>query len=101
MDGKLNVIKCPKCGKEYLPAEIFVPKSFFGSPQFIERNVDGTIRNHSGQDMDLNEVFTCDSCETTFDVKAILNFETSINVKHDFSEDYTSSIASRFTLKEF
>ena len=32
------VITCPHCGREYLPAEIYVPDAFFGKPSDIEKN---------------------------------------------------------------
>ena len=38
LNKKFSVITCPFCGKEYLPAEIFIPKVFFGNPQIIYRN---------------------------------------------------------------
>lgn len=31
-DKKLELIICPKCGREYLPAEIYYPNEFLGKP---------------------------------------------------------------------
>ena len=31
-DKKIELIICPHCGTEYLPAEIYYPKHFFGNP---------------------------------------------------------------------
>jgi uncharacterized OB-fold protein len=32
MNEKFEKIVCPKCGREYLPVEIYYPNSFFGKP---------------------------------------------------------------------
>ena len=32
INEKLEKIICPKCGREYLPAEIYYPNFFFGRP---------------------------------------------------------------------
>ena len=45
---KFEIIECPKCGYEYLPAEIFVPKYYFGTPENIERDEHGKIINYEG-----------------------------------------------------
>ena len=45
MSRKLNVITCPKCGREYMPAEIFIPKNLLGAPSVIKRNADGKIED--------------------------------------------------------
>ena len=40
-----KVIKCPHCGREYLPVEIFYPASFFGKPTTVYRDEQGKIEN--------------------------------------------------------
>ena len=80
MNTKRNeLIICPKCHREYLPAEIFIPKAFFGNPNDIIRDVYGEILEFSGTGMDLNESYTCDTCNTTFNVTAKINFQISIS----------------------
>ena len=37
-DNKSNIIICPNCGAEYLPAEIFLPDSFLGKHKTINKN---------------------------------------------------------------
>lgn len=101
MKRKLIVIKCPKCGTEYVPSEIFIPNSFFGSPDIIKRDVDGSIVDISGSSMDTDEVYCCDRCNTSFKVTTKISFETEVDVKTDFSSDYQSPLDSRFKLKEF
>jgi hypothetical protein len=38
IDSTKIVIECPKCGKEFLPGEIYLPKHFLGQPDSILRN---------------------------------------------------------------
>lgn len=45
---KFEIVECPKCGYQYLPAEIFVPKYYFGVPTQIERDEDGKIISYEG-----------------------------------------------------
>lgn len=100
MNRKLTVITCPDCGKEYLPAEIFIPKSFFGCPELIRRDTEGKIKDFLGSDMDLNESYCCDNCGKTFSVTATVLFETKLDTKMDFSSDYITKITPRFELAE-
>lgn len=37
------VIKCPSCGCEYLPGEIYLPNVLIGQPKDVERDCMGTI----------------------------------------------------------
>ena len=39
----LTVVRCPVCGQNYLPSEIFMPDSFFGKQRDITRNASGEI----------------------------------------------------------
>ena len=86
---KLTVIKCPYCGWEYLPAEIFVPKGFFGKPKYVERTPRGRIIDYSGTTLDPIEYYTCDLCNTKFRIKADIRFNTSINHRTNFNEDFS------------
>lgn len=101
MKRKLVFVKCPKCGREYLPSEIFIPKSFFGAPDFIKRDINGAIENFTGTSMDTDELYCCDNCNTSFKVTTKISFDTEINVETDFNSDYESTLKSRFTIKEF
>ena len=76
---KFEVIACPKCGREYLPAELYVPNAFFGRPRDIVRDVYGTILDYEGTSVDLQETYICDKCNTNF-VVAICFFE----VRYEF-----------------
>ena len=101
MNRELIVITCPKCGREYLPSEIFIPKSFFGDPDLIQRDTEGKIIVVSGDLMDLHESYICDCCGTAFLVNTEVSFNVEVDVKNDFSNDYVSTLKPRFKLKEF
>ena len=87
-----QVIKCPKCKKEYLPAEIFIPKYFIGSPEHIQRDEKNHIIDFVNNSMDTTEHFVCDNCETYFTVEAIVTFNTKFDPNDDFSKDYITKI---------
>lgn len=74
--NKRNVIKCPNCGCEYLGAEIFYPKYFFGEPYNIVKDEKGAILGYNGTDMDTIETFECEKCGQKFSVEASINFKT-------------------------
>lgn len=95
-------IKCPKCGRSYLPAEIYYPKEFFGNVSNIVKNSEGNVIYYNGDNMNLSEDYTCDNCNCTFTVTAEINFETTVNEIEDFSEDeYSTAIYNnRITMKE-
>ena len=81
--SNLVTITCPSCGRQYLPAEIYIPDEFFGKPNNISRFVDGSIDTFYGKSMDLNEWYVCDLCETKFNVKARIKFDTSLENEFD------------------
>ena len=91
MKNKPIVITCPKCGKEYMPSQIFIPKYFFGEPISIDRDNDRKIVGYIGTDMDTNETFCCDECNTEFHIKTKISFTTTIN-SIDFDNDYERKI---------
>lgn len=98
---KLDTIVCPSCGREYLPAEIFIPKVFFGCPNDIERNSLGKIISYSGNSIDSHETYICDGCKTPFNISAEIQFVTDTKDKYNFSEAHTTKIVpSKISLKE-
>lgn len=98
---KFKTIKCPKCGQEYLPAEIFYPNTFLGEPKDVVRTPDGKIDFFEGTTMNLEETYCCDNCEAPLKIKANVSFECVVEKEKDFTEDYSSVIYSdRIKLKE-
>lgn len=89
--NRYEVINCPKCGREYLPAEIFYPKHVFGNPTFIVRDVYGKIIDYEGTSMDTAETYTCDHCNTLFQVKLSIKFSSQDSLVSNIDEPYVSS----------
>ena len=42
-EKKITTIKCPHCGYEYVPAEIFMPTDIEGKPDSIVKDVLGKV----------------------------------------------------------
>lgn len=98
---KPAVITCPVCGREYLPAEIYLPKSFLGNPSEIERNGSGKIEVFFGQSMDTDEEFCCEECNTKFKVSANVSFKTFLEDTYAFPKEYVSPLkTNRISLFE-
>lgn len=89
---KFELIECPHCGRQYLPAEIFVPKYFFGKPKDIVRDVYGKILEYEDTSVDTCETYTCDKCNTTFDIKVRMCFLTDKNTVENMDSEYVSSV---------
>ena len=83
--NKKHIIKCPYCNREYFPGEIFMPKSFLGSAFHLSETM------YLGSDMDLQESYTCDSCNSGFEVKAEVTFEVFKTAFENFDELYTQN----------
>ena len=89
---KFETIACPTCNYEYLPAEIYLPKAYFGKPFMIERDKDGKLVSYEGSSIDLFETYTCDKCNHTFRVIAKMGFTTEEDKLENFDEDYSSPL---------
>lgn len=96
----VSLIKCPKCGCSYLPAEIFVPTAFFGKPKNIVKGENGEILSYFGNSMDTHEKYICDKCGATLNITANVDFICEYDSKSDFNEDYVSEGTSQITMKE-
>ncbi len=92
--AKKTTIRCPHCGWEYLPAEIYYPEDFLGNPSNIIKDEKGDVIGFDGEDMNTVETFYCEHCGKQFTVDASITFKT--NAVHDiFDEDedeYVSKI---------
>ena len=73
---QLRIIKCPMCGYEYLPGEIFIPNEFLGQPKDIVRDYTGKIIGFDGIKMNDTEHYMCDDCGCEFTIVATTNFQT-------------------------
>lgn len=91
MEDKI-LIKCPHCGREYLPCEIYYPDEFLGTARNIIR--DGKqIIYFDGENMNLSETYICDECGKTFNVEASVSFRTTKQEERfDFDEEYSSRL---------
>lgn len=89
---KFEIVECPNCGYEYLPAEIFIPKYYFGKPYNIERNEEGKLLSYEGTSVDLFEIYTCDKCNKEFRVVSKLQLTTELTFPGSFDEEYVTKI---------
>lgn len=89
---KFETIECPHCHYEYLPAEIYLPKHFFGKPIMIERDATGKLISYEGSSVDLFETYTCDRCNHMFRVSAKIGFSTEEDKLENFDEEYSSPL---------
>lgn len=89
---KLETIVCPCCGREYLPAEIYLPNSFLGKPSSIIKTHDGKIDVFAGQSMDLKESYICDGCGKPFKVTAKVQFRTEYQPSIDFGSTHKTKL---------
>lgn len=89
---KFEIIECPKCGHEYLPAEIFVPRGFFGTPTNIVRDENNKLVSYDGTSVDVFEKYICDTCDTEFRIVTKLQLSTELTFPGGFNEDYITKI---------
>lgn len=73
---KYVVIKCPHCGWEYLPCEIFYPDSI-GDASGIVRDEAGKILYFDGDSLNFKEEYCCDNCGTSFKISGTVAFDVS------------------------
>ena len=88
----IPIIKCPVCGRNMLPSEVFLPNSFFGKQSDITRNNSGEIEFYLGDDMDLDEEYVCDSCLSKLKIHANLSFDVEVAAEENYDEDYITPI---------
>ena len=85
--SKLNIIKCPHCGAEYLPEEIFYPDSVFNKDIKITRDEQGKIVYSNGDSFCLTEEFECEHCGCLFSIESKTTFNTKAIEVKDFEEE--------------
>lgn len=84
-DEKL-IIRCPYCGAEYVPSEIFYPEDFL-PPLEAVKDAEGHIVGASGDAMNLAEEFVCEHCDHAFRAVATFSFAAEKVEEHDFGHD--------------
>lgn len=90
MKDDTTIIKCPVCGQEYLPSEIFYPDDLIGHPTEIIKNTAGKVDFFIGPGTNYDEEYICDNCGTPLKIHANVNYTVeSKDVK--FTEEYVSS----------
>lgn len=89
----MNYIRCPKCGYEYHPSEIFIPTAVIGKPHFIERDNNGCITNVIADNTDYTESYRCDNCNNLFSITMKCDYEIeAVSEMKDCSSDYTTKL---------
>ena len=64
------IIKCPKCGYEYLASEIFYPQSLLGSaPNPLRDDMGKILLLPEGEEPELEEDWECYNCGCNFKAK--------------------------------
>lgn len=92
---KTAIIRCPHCGSEYLPGEIYLPGSLIGQPDDIVKDSLGKIlyEDYSTEDREPNmiEHFICEQCEKPFIIEASVTYRTREEApENDFTTKYVS-----------
>lgn len=99
-DKKFDIIYCPNCGAEYLPAEIYLPNELLGKPSYITKDFEGKLIEFTGSSMNTREIYICDKCDTKFRVTARFNFKSEAIDKESFNKDHETKIPKKFNLFE-
>ena len=93
---KTPIIKCPHCGAQYLPGEIYMPGALIGQPEDVVKDSLGKILYEDyqdGKEPDMLEHFVCDFCEKPFIIEATTTYKTMAEApERDFSQQYVSLI---------
>jgi hypothetical protein len=93
---KTPIIKCPHCGAQYLPGEVYMPGALIGQPEDIVKDSLGRILYEDyaeGKESELVEHYTCDICDKPFIVEATVTYKTLEEApERDFSTEYVSLI---------
>lgn len=92
---KSPVIRCPHCGCEYLPGEIYMPGSLIGQPDEVIRDSLGKIiyedYSTESREPDMIEHFTCENCEKPFIIEATVTYKAKEEApENDFTTKYVS-----------
>ena len=91
---KTSIIRCPHCGAEYLPGEIYMPGSLIGQPTDLVKDSFGRILYEDypeGKEPDMIEHLECEYCNKPFVIEATVTYKTREEApENDFSTNYVS-----------
>ena len=92
---KSAIVRCPHCGAEYLPGEIYMPNSIIGQPNEVVRDSFGKIIYEDyythDREPDVMEQFICEYCDKPFVIEAVVSYKTSAEApEKNFKEQYVS-----------
>lgn len=87
-----HLIRCPHCGAEYAPSEIFYPSDFLPDAIDVTKDADGRIVAYEGSLMNLSEEYECDRCGHVFRATADVSFGSEPCEAHDFGSDYAQRV---------
>ena len=91
---KTPIIKCPHCGAQYLPGEIYMPGALIGQPDELVKDSLGKILYEDypeDREPTMTEHYICDYCEKPFVVEATITYKTMAEApENDFSSPYVS-----------
>ena len=89
-----TAIKCPHCGWEYVPCEIFLPGELTGKTDNVIKDALGKIiyeDYEEDQEPDQTEHFVCEHCNKSFVIEATTTYKTRKEDEElDFSSPYVS-----------
>jgi hypothetical protein len=95
INHKSPVIRCPHCGAEYLPGEVYMPGSLIGQPDEVVRDTLGKVIYEDyykeSSEPNMIEHFTCEYCNKPFIAEAVITYKTrEEEPEADFSSKYVS-----------
>ena len=85
-------IRCPYCGAEYMPSEIFIPSDFLPKFEDLVKDDEGHIVAVYEHPMNLKEEYTCDYCNHRFSIIAEVSFKAEANPLHDYNFNHESDL---------
>ena len=93
---KTPILKCPHCGAQYLPGELYMPGALIGQPEDIVKDSLGKILYEDyteDNEPNMIEHFICDYCDKPFVVEATITYKTMAEEpERDFQSQYVSLI---------
>lgn len=93
-ETKYQVITCPYCGAQYVPAEIYMPEDLVGRTDSVIKDPLGKLMYVDYQEdheQDLIATYRCDHCDHDFTVEASITFKSK---KVDEALDFTNTSSS-------